>query len=138
MGDCEVSHAISSVQCSNVVQIGRGPCLRLNINVTATFNELFRDVSMPIFGRDVQRCSPIFCLKIQVTASFNQLVRNASMSMLGSDVQRCGPIFCLKIQVTTSFNQQLRDGHLSLLGSDEERVVSRIATSNLHVAPAFV
>jgi hypothetical protein len=59
--------------------------LHLQIDVTSSFKQLFRDSIMPICCRDEERCAPILSLKIHVTAGFNELRCDGSMSILGRD-----------------------------------------------------
>jgi hypothetical protein len=71
-GDCGVPHALSSVQCSKAVHIG-------DIYVTASFNQLVRDASMPFVGSDEEWRGPMFLLNIYVTTSFNQHLRDVRL-----------------------------------------------------------
>jgi hypothetical protein len=75
-GDCGVPKALSSLQRSFT-------SLRLEFNITASFNQLLRDGRIPFMGRDDERRGPVVCLKIQVTASLNQLFRDGRMSIRG-------------------------------------------------------
>jgi hypothetical protein len=50
----------------------RAPILLLKIHVTASFNQLLHNSSMPNLCRNGERCDPILFLKINVTASCNQ------------------------------------------------------------------
>jgi hypothetical protein len=75
--------------------------LLLNINVTASFNQLFHYGSMPVMGRDTPNH---LCMKINVTASLNQLLRDDSMPWMGRRVERRDPILLLNINVTATFN----------------------------------
>jgi len=94
------------------------------INFTASRNQLLRNGSLPIFGRDVKWCVPILHLKMYVTASFNQLLSLGCMPLCCCTVERSGPILHLKINVTASFNQLLRDGRMPFQGCEVERRVT--------------
>ena len=56
------------------------PNLVLNFDVTASFNELFRDGLVSLNHCHEERRTPILFLKINVAASFNQLLRDRQLS----------------------------------------------------------
>ena len=66
----------------------RGPIRPLNINVTASLNQLLGDGSMSIVGCDVERRGTILGLKMNITGSFNKLLSDASMAIVGGAVER--------------------------------------------------
>jgi hypothetical protein len=72
----------------------------LKVHAAATFNQLLRDGSMPLMGRDVERCGTILQLKIDITASCNELFRLGRILIYGREVHRRVSILQLKIDVT--------------------------------------
>ena len=64
----------------------------LEINIAASFNQLVRDESAPIFGRCGECRVPIVCRNIYVAARSNELLRDGCMPFAGSDVERRPPI----------------------------------------------
>ncbi len=80
---------------------GRSPIISLKINVTASFNQLFRDKRMPIYDSDEKRSDPmcvsIPILKIHVTARFDQVIRDGHIPSLIRDVERVGSLHLLVV-----------------------------------------
>jgi hypothetical protein len=81
-GDSSVPLELSNLQRSTAAII-------LDIDVTASSNELFCDGHAPLVRREVERCASILQLKIDVTASCNELLRDGRTPVFGRGVQRC-------------------------------------------------
>ena len=103
----------------------RVPILVLNVDITASSDELFYDVRMSFKRSDVERRCPV-CLEhtIDVAASFNQLPRDGRMPILGRNEERCGPIRLCKIDVGVSGDELRYDKSVPLGGCSEERCAS--------------
>ena len=62
--------------------------LHLQINVTASFKQLFCDSLIAICCRNYERCRSILPVKINVAASYNELLRDGRMIQRSRDVER--------------------------------------------------